>query len=91
MTLQTVIEYDLAKFHDTSLYYNFHEAERYLRESFAGLEPGSMVRLRVHGYMPFRDYLGFAMRPDIILQIVANDPAVASEWRNVFEPSEEIL
>jgi hypothetical protein len=91
MTIQTVIEYDLAKFHDTPKYYNFYEAERQLMDSFAGLEAGSMVRLRVHGYSPFKDYLGFTMRPDIILQIIANDPAVAREWRNVFEPPEEIL
>lgn len=91
MRVQIIVEYDLAKFHDTSRYYNFHEAERNLREWFAGLEPGSWVRLRVHGYMPFKDYLGFAMRPDIRLQIVANDPAVAREWRNVFEPPKEIL
>jgi hypothetical protein len=90
VTIQTVIEFDLAKFHDTPRYYNFAEAERQLMESFARLEAGSMVRLQVHGYSPFKDYLGFTMRPDIILQIIANDPDVAREWRRVFEP-EEIL
>lgn len=90
MTVQTVIEYDLAKFHDSPRYYNFDEAQRQLAGSFDRLEPGSMVRLHVHGYSPFKDYLSFTMRPDIILQIIANDPDVAKEWRRVFEP-EEIL
>lgn len=87
--IQTVIEYDLAKFHDRPRMYNFYEAERQLQDSFARLEPGSMVRLQVHGYSPFKDYLKFTMRPDIILQIIANDPDVAREWRNVFEPQPE--
>lgn len=91
MRIQVVIEYDLANFHVTPRYCNFYEAERQLMDSFAALEAGSMVRLCVHSYSPARDYLGFTMRPDIWLQIIADDPAVAREWRNVFEPSEEIL
>jgi hypothetical protein len=90
MTIQTVIEYDLARFQNGPRTYNFYEAERQLLESFARLDPGSMVRLHVHGYSPFKDYLKFTMRPDIILQIIANDPDIAKEWRQVFEP-EEIL
>lgn len=85
-----VIEYDLARFHDTPRFYDFGEAERYLTASFERLEAGSMVRLNVHGYYPFKDYLKFTVRPDIILQIIANDPDVAREWRRVFEP-EEVL
>lgn len=90
MTIQTVIEYDLAKWHESPRNYNFYEAERQLLDSFARLESGSMVRLHVHGYSPFKDYLRFTMRTDIILQIIANDPDVAREWRRIFEP-EEIL
>lgn len=90
MRIQMVIEYDLAEFHVNSRYCNLSEAERQLVESFARLESGSMVRLRVHGYSPFRHCLPFTLRSDIILQIIANDPDVAEEWRRVFEP-EEIL
>lgn len=88
--IQMVIEYDLAKFHDTPLFYDFGEAERHLVDSFNDLEPGSMVRLKVHSYVPFRDYLKFMLRPDIILQIIADDPHVAREWRQVFEPEEAL-
>lgn len=86
MRIQVVIEYDLAEFDVRSQTCNFYEAERHLMDSFAAIEAGSMVRLRVHGYRPSRDYLGFTMREDIWLQIIADDPAVAREWRNVYEP-----
>jgi len=90
MKIQMVIEFDLARFHESPRQYDFSEAERHLIASFERLEPGSMVRLHVHGYYPFKEYLKFTMRPDIILQIIANDPDVAREWRQVFEP-EEVL
>lgn len=91
MPIRTVVEYDLAKFHVGSRYYNFYEAERHLMDLFARLEAGCMVWLHVHSYSPARDYLGFTLRPDIWLQVIADDPDVAKEWWNVFKAQEDIL
>lgn len=83
--LQTVIEYDLDDFVNDKGDHDFGEAHRHLSYRFAELESGSMVRLKVHKHMPLPGYIPCA-RPDIHLQIVSTDPAVAKAWRQMLEP-----
>ena len=83
--IQTVIEYDLERFGTGPGRYDFTAAERQLSWQFAELEPGAMVRLKVHDYMPFPGYT-HCQRNDIILQIISTDASVAKAWRQVFEP-----
>lgn len=87
--LQTVIEYDLDDFVTDRGEHDFGEAHRHLSPKFAELDPGSMVRLRVHKHMPLPGYIPCA-REDIFLQIVSSDPDVAKAWRQVLEPEASI-
>lgn len=83
--LQTVIEYDLDDFVTDKGEHDFGEAHRHLSHKFAELEPGSMVRLKVHKHMPLPGYIPCA-RADIHLQIISTEPAVAKAWRQMLEP-----
>ena len=87
--LQTVIEYDLDEFLTDKGEHDFGEAHRHLSCRFSELEPGSMVRLRVHRHMPLPGYIPCA-RADILLQIISTDAAVAKAWRQMLEPEAPI-
>lgn len=87
--LQTVIEYDLDDFITDRDEYDFGEAHRQLSPKFAELEPGSMVRLKVHKHKPIRGYIP-CERTDIFLQIISSDADVAKAWRQMLEPEAPI-
>ena len=88
--LQTVIEYDLDDFVTDRGEHDFAEAQRQLSPKFAELDPGSMVRLKVHRHRPMHGYMP-CERTDIFLQIIAGDADVAKEWRQMLlEPEAPI-